>query len=121
MNEAVVFCRGIENFHSRLIDIAKALKLVQARWLEVHPPVNWNQPYQVRKIISYADTRFHQGTIYKAANFRETGRTVSAKRHKNTRGEGMDGAELIRFIYDLDEPRRCNGAMVQQPLMAVPA
>jgi hypothetical protein len=107
--------------NSETVVIAKALNLVQARWLEVHPPVNWNQPYQVRKIISYADTRFHQGTIYKAANFRETGRTVSAKRHKNTRGEGMDGAELIRFIYDLDEPRRCNGAMVQQPLMGVSA
>ena len=101
--------------NSETVVIAKALKHVQARWLEVHPPVNWNEPYQVRKIISYADTRFHQGTIYKASNFRETGRTISAARHKNTRSEGMDGAELIRFIYDLDEPRQ-HGAMKQQSL-----
>jgi hypothetical protein len=85
--------------------IAKALKLVQKRWLEVHPPRHVEQPYHIVKIISYADTRFHQGIIYRAANFRESGRTVSAKRHKNSMGAGMDGAELIRFIYDLDEPR----------------
>lgn len=85
--------------------IAKALRMVQRRWLEVHPPRFPDQPYHVLKIISYTDTRFHAGTIYRAANFRETGRTVSQKRHKNSRGEGMDGAELIRFIYDLDVPR----------------
>ena len=99
--------------NSETVVIAKALKLVQARWLEVHPPVNWNEPYQVRKIISYSDCRFHQGTIYRAANFREIGRTVSASRHKNTRGEDMDGAELICFVYDLDEPRQTGG--VKQP------
>jgi hypothetical protein len=85
--------------------IRKAFKLVQARWLEVHPPRFLDQPYHVLKIISYADTRYHQGTIYRAANFRESGRTISQKRHKNSRGAGMGDAELIRFIYDLDEPR----------------
>jgi len=95
--------------NSETVVIAKALKQVQSRWLEVHPPVNWDEPYQVRKIISYSDTRFHQGTIYRAANFREYGRTVSEKRHSNTRGEGSDGAELICFVYDLDEPRHTGG------------
>lgn len=85
--------------------IAKAMKMVQRRWLEVHPPRFLDQPYHIRTIISYADTRYHQGTIYRAANFREDGRTKSQKRHHNTRGEGMDGAELIRFVYDLPEPR----------------
>jgi len=89
--------------------IAKAMKQVQRRWLEVHPPVMWDQPYQIRKIISYSDTRYHQGTIYKAANFRQVGRTVSQKRHTNTRGEGMGDAELICFAYDLPEPRRSDG------------
>lgn len=74
--------------NSETVVIAKALKSVQRRWLEVHPPVNWNQPYEVRKIISYADTRFHTGTIYKAANFRLRGTTKSAPRHTNTRGGG---------------------------------
>ena len=100
--------------NSETVVIAKALKLVQARWLEVHPPVDWSQPYQVRKIISYSDCRYHQGTIYRAANFREVGRTVSAARHKNTRGSGMDGAELVCFAYDLPEPRRYGGMKQQR-------
>ena len=37
-------------------------------------------------------------------NFREAGRTVSQKRHKNSRGPGMGQTELIRFIYDLKVP-----------------
>ena len=85
--------------------IGKALKQVQKRWLEVHPPRFLDEPYHVRKVISYADTRYHEGTIYRAANFRESGRTVSKKRHKNSRGPGIGESELIRFIYDLKEPR----------------
>lgn len=85
--------------------IGKAMKLVQRRWIEVHPPRFLDEPYHITKIISYSDTRFHQGTIYRAANFRESGRTVSQKRHHNSRGAGMDGAELIRFVYDLPMPR----------------
>lgn len=85
--------------------IGKSLKIVQRRWLEVHPPKYLDQPFHIVKIISYADTRFHKGTIYRAANFRESGETISRKRHRNTRGAGMDGAKLLRFIYDLPEPK----------------
>lgn len=91
--------------NSETCTIAKAIRLIQRRWLEVHPPRDPNKPYHIRKIISYANTRFHDGTIYRAANFRECGRVQSRKRHKNSRGPGLDGAELIRFIYDLDRPR----------------
>lgn len=91
--------------NSETVTISKALRMVQRRWLEVHPPRFPDEPYHIRKVISYADTRYHTGTIYRAANFRESGVTVSQRRHKNSRGEGMDGAKLIRFIYDLKEPR----------------
>lgn len=91
--------------NSETCTMAKALKLVQRRWLEIRPPRFLDQPYHIRKVITYADTRFHNGTIYRAANFRESGRTHSRKRHKNSRGSGLNGAELIRFIYDLPEPR----------------
>lgn len=84
--------------------IAKALKLVQRRWLAVHPPPFPDEPYHILKIISYADTAFHTGTIYRAANFRERGRTISQRRHKNTRGAGTE-SELICFVYDLPAPR----------------
>lgn len=84
--------------------IGKALKLVQRRWLEVHPPRFLDEPYHILKIISYANTRLFEGTIYKAANFRDNGLTKSQKRHKNTRGAGLDGDELRRYIYDLKKP-----------------
>lgn len=84
--------------------IKDSLGLVQVRWLQVHPPRYIEQPYHIRKIISYADTRYFNGTIYRAAGFRELHRTKSQKRHKNTRGVGMENAELICFAYDLPEP-----------------
>jgi hypothetical protein len=84
--------------------IDAALGVVQGRWLQVHPPRFIDQPYHILKIISYADTRYHTGKIYRAGKFRFSGRTISAKRHKNSRGPGMDGAELLRFIRDLPEP-----------------
>ena len=90
--------------NSETCTIAKALKIVQRRWLEVHPPRFLDQPYHILKIISFSDTRYHDGTIYRAANFRESGRVISKRRHKNSRGQGMDGAQLIRFIYDLKKP-----------------
>lgn len=90
--------------NSETCTIGKAMKLVQRRWLEVHPPRFLDEPYHIEKIISYADTRYHTGTIYRAANFRESGRTISRKRHKNSRGPGIGRAELIRFIYDLKTP-----------------
>lgn len=78
--------------HSATCVIGKALKLVQRRWLEIHPPRFVNEPYHIVKVISYADTRYHKGTIYRAANFRYCGDTISQRRHKGTRGRGMDGA-----------------------------
>ena len=84
--------------------IGKAMKLVQRRWLDVHPPRYPDEPYHICKIVSYCDTRYFRGTIYRAANFREVGRTVSQKRHHGSRGPGSD-SELICFIYDLPEPR----------------
>lgn len=84
--------------------IDMALDAVQERWLQVHPPRFPDQPYHILKIISYADTRFHTGKIYRAGKFRFSGSTISAKRHKNSRGPGLDGAELLRFIRDLPEP-----------------
>jgi hypothetical protein len=89
--------------NSETVVIAKALRLVDQRWQVVHPPRFPDQPYRICKVVSYADTRFHQGTIYRAANFREVRRTVSQKRRHNSRGPGLDGAELICFIYDLKE------------------
>ena len=87
---------------TQIIEIA--LQLVQWRWLEVHPPRFPNEPYHILKIISYANTHYFRGSIYRAAKFRDTGLIKSQKRHKNSRGVDIGNDELRRFIYDLDEP-----------------
>lgn len=100
--------------------IGKAHKLVQRRWLEVHPPVNYAEPYHILKIVSYADMEFHTGTVYEAANYRYSGETVSKRRHRNTRGPGMDGHKLARYIYDLPCPKwTLTPPPVQLPLFEV--
>lgn len=85
--------------------IGKAHKLVQRRWLEVHPPRFSDQPYHILKILSFCDNSLYSGTIYKAANYRYAGETISKRRRANTRGTGMDGHTLTRWIYDLPQPR----------------
>lgn len=93
--------------NSESCTVAKTLRAVQQRWLEVHPPKWPDEPYEVLKIISYCEMDKFLGTIYKATNFRDAGRTISRKRHKNSRGPGMEGSVLARFIYDLRErPKR---------------
>lgn len=84
--------------------IEAALGQVQRRWLEVHPPRFLDEPYHILKVISYANTRLFEGTIYKAAGFRDDGLTQSQKRHKNTRGPGQGEDMLRRYIRDLTEP-----------------
>jgi hypothetical protein len=38
-------------------------------YLRARPPVYPDEPYQVRVLMSYCDTRLHKGTIYQAAGF----------------------------------------------------
>jgi hypothetical protein len=47
--------------------IRAALARVGYDYLRVRPPVDCDQPYQVRAVLSYCDTRVHRGTIYRAA------------------------------------------------------
>lgn len=82
------------------------MSLVQRRWLEVHPPRFPDEPYHILKILSYCDIDRFRGEVYRAANFTQLpGVVTSQKRHKNTRGAGMGGAQMIRFVYDLKPPK----------------
>lgn len=55
------------NMFSRFV--SKALRRVQADWLEHHPPRFPHLPYEIELIISYADRRHHDGTAYRACSF----------------------------------------------------
>lgn len=49
--------------------MAKLLKQIEQEWLLHHPPKFIDQPYRIRKLISYSDPKFHQGRIYQAVGF----------------------------------------------------
>ena len=85
--------------------LARMLRCVQADWLQHHPPRFLDQPYHIRLILAYADTSVnHEGTIYKAANFRHFGDTTNTRRRHTTRGE-CNGALKHLYVYELPEPR----------------
>lgn len=61
--------RGV--FRSTLASAAIALLAgeVGAGYLRSRPPVYLDEPYEVRWLLSYCDTRHHKGTIYRASGF----------------------------------------------------
>lgn len=84
--------------------IGSTLRLVQRRWIEVHPPVYTDQPYHIVKIISYCDNKLFAGTVYRAANFRRHGETETRSGKVGSRGSN-NRAAMTRYVYDLKEPR----------------
>lgn len=50
--------------------IRALMQRVHYDWLQHLPPVDVTQPYQLRMLVSYCDTRVHTGFIYRAARFR---------------------------------------------------
>jgi hypothetical protein len=49
--------------------IAQSLRRVVYDYLIEKPPVWIEEPYEIREVLSYCDTRIHHGTLYKASNF----------------------------------------------------
>jgi hypothetical protein len=56
--------------HAASWAIAHALRRVSFEYLVSRPPVWLDEPYEIREVLSYCDTRVHHGTLYRAANFR---------------------------------------------------
>lgn len=59
-------------FRSTLASDAVRLSLDRIRldYLLMYPPCFLAEPYQIRVVSSYCDTRIHRGTLYRAAGFR---------------------------------------------------
>lgn len=50
--------------------IRMALTTVGVDYLTKRPPCFLEQPYAIRAVLSYCDTRLHRGTVYQAAGFK---------------------------------------------------
>lgn len=86
--------------------VGKALRRVRQDWHVKYP----NLP-DVYAIVSWADTVHHEGTIYRAANFREVGRSGGALHGKARRPNGgRDQAnpdylhDKLAFLYEYPRP-----------------
>jgi len=71
--------------------MGKLIKQVETDWLEHHPPQNSDQPYRIRKLITYSDSTLHSGTLYKSSGFRHDASQCGTSKN------------LDRWIYDLPE------------------
>lgn len=53
--------------------VRAAILAVRYDYLMLYPPCWVEEPYQIRAILSYCDTRVHRGVIYRAAGFHLAG------------------------------------------------
>lgn len=60
-----------DTFRSTLAStvLHKAMQTICFDYLFRRPPVFLDEPYEIRWLLSYCDTRLHRGTIYRAAGF----------------------------------------------------
>ncbi len=54
---------------SYLVEVA--LHHIVYHYLLIRPPVWIEEPYSIREVLSYCDTRRHKGTLYQAAGFEQ--------------------------------------------------
>lgn len=71
--------------------VSRVMKRVQRDWLEHHPPRFPELPYHIELIISYCELQHHEGTGYRASNFKAAGKT-------------SDGTKEL-YLYRLPAPR----------------
>jgi len=75
--------------------LATALERIGYDYLLARPPCFLDEPYEIRWLLSYCDTRVHKGTLYKAAGF-ELYRT-------NERGIQTWRKRLPKLTFDQNE------------------
>ena len=49
--------------------LSEAVRVIGFEYLRQRPPCFLDEPYEIRWLLSYCDTRLHRGTIYQAAGF----------------------------------------------------
>lgn len=49
--------------------VRAAIHAIRVDYLLIYPPCFLEEPYQIRSVLSYCDTRVHRGVLYRAAGF----------------------------------------------------
>lgn len=103
--------RRDENGHALSIFsrmVGRALRQVQRDWLTHHPPRFPDKPYHIELVISYCELAHHEGTAYRASNFKRLG--ISSDGKKELYGFTL---KKPRWAWTIDQ----HEAPVQIPLL----
>lgn len=94
--------------HAASTVIRRAMNMVGYDYLLAYPPVDCAYPYQIRVIMSYCDTRKHNGWIYLASRFKLawTNSDGIQTYMKRIRGLNVDQDAKIRARSEHDERSR---------------
>ena len=86
--------------------VGKSLKRLQRDWYEKYPKLP-----DVLAIVSWADKEHHEGTIYYASNFKNTGESggsLHGSRTRNNGGRDQSNADYknlkTRFLFRFNGP-----------------
>jgi hypothetical protein len=82
--------------HSASCAVGKSLKRIRRDWLQEYPDAK-----SPRLVVSWSDTEYHKGTIYKASNFQWLRRSVGAS-HGNA-ATSKRGARVRHSDYRHDK------------------
>jgi hypothetical protein len=86
--------------HVATCAIGKTLRRIKNDWMRAFPDAK-----PPRLVVSWSDTEYHKGTIYRAANFQHDGRTTGQNQwrpSRPTRGKGDDYKHIKdRWIFRL--------------------
>ena len=82
--------------------VSRVMKRVQRDWLVHHPPRYPHLPYHIELIISYCDLLHHEGTGYRASNFKSFG--VTSDRTKEVYFYQMQAPRWKWCLDDADVP-----------------
>lgn len=53
--------------------VRMGIDAIKFHYLMVYPPCFIEEPYQIRVVLSYCDTRVHRGVLYRSSGFRQAG------------------------------------------------
>lgn len=97
--------------------IAQALRRIVVDFLMVRPPVWMEEPYEIREVLSYCQSDIHQGTIYKAANFRlvrENARGIQTYARPVRRLSHAEKAQIARRSQESERCKRLRSERMQK-------
>jgi hypothetical protein len=100
--------------------IAQSLRRVVYDYLIEKPPVWMQEPYEIREVLSYCDTRIHHGTLYKASNFhlvRTNGKGIETYARSVRR---LTHAEKRQIAERSQENKRCQKLRLERDLQKPP-